>query len=514
VTNSASVARSVAAEPRVYRYPPYGYSRGDDAIEQAEDAGLYLDNWQQDVLRHALGEREDGKWSAFETGLVVGRQQGKGAILEARVLAGFLVFEEPLILWSAHEYRTALEMFRRVRTLIRRLGRRINENLYDYDGILIKVNNTNGEEGFERLDNEQRIQFIARSKNAGRGFSADCLIWDEAFALTEDQVDAQMPTLLARPNTQIWYASSPPLDAVSGAQLFRVRKRAMGNGQDGLAYFEWGAEGCLDRLEEIDLDDRAMWRRVLPAHAEDRVTEEGVQRLRDAMSDYGFAREVLCVWPPDLTAGYQVIPADDWSAAEDRNSQVQMPVALAAAVSLDRKRAAIAACGRRPDGKLHVEITSEEFPGGEVLLDNRPGGPWVVQRLIALARAHKPAAIVMDEFGPTGSLIPEAEEAGLEITRIKTGDVGRAFGMFYDAVSGADVASRNLRHLGQPELTAAVAGATKRSIGDASAWDRRNASVDITPLVAATNALWGYATRGQQVKAPFNTGVVVVGGNQ
>jgi hypothetical protein len=38
--------------------------------------------------------------------------------------------------------------------------------------------------------------------------------------------------------------------------------------------------------------------------------------------------------------------------------------------------------------------------------------------------------------------------------------------------------------------------------------------VDITPLVAATNALWGYTTRGQQVKAPFNTGVVVVGGSQ
>jgi hypothetical protein len=503
VTNSLSVARSVAG-PRVYRHPSYRYSRGDDAIDQADLAGLYLDEWQKDVLRHALGEREDGKWSAFETGLVVGRQQGKGSILEARVLAGFLLWDEPLVLWSAHEYRTALEMFRRVRTCIRRLGRRINENLYDYDGILIKVNNTNGEEGFERLDNEQRIQFIARSKNAGRGFSADCLIWDEAFALVEDQVDAQMPTLLARPNTQIWYASSPPLDAVSGAQLFRVRKRAMSGAQGGLAYFEWGAEGCLDRIEEIDLDDRAMWRRVLPALAEgngDRVTEEGVQRMRDAMSDYGFAREVLCVWPPDLSAGYQVIPADDWTSAQDPGSQVQMPVALAAAVSLDRKRAAIAACGRRADGRLHVEITSEEFPGGEVLLDNRPGGPWVVQRLAALARAHKPCAIVMDEFGPTGSLIPEAEEAGLEITRIKTGDVGRAFGMFYDAVSGADVNSRNLRHLGQPELTAAVAGATKRSIGDASAWDRRNAAIDITPLVAATNALWGWATRPQEQAA-------------
>jgi hypothetical protein len=508
VTSSLSVARTVA-EPRVYKYPPSRYSEGDSAIDQAEEAGLHLDDWQQDILRHALGQRTDGKWSAFETGVVVGRQQGKGAVLEARALAGFLLLEEPLILWSAHEYKTALEMFRRVRTCVRRLGRQVKDNLYDYDGILIKVNNTNGEEGFERLDTEQRIQFVARSKNSGRGFSADCLIWDEAFALSEDEIDAQMPTSLARPNPQIWYASSPPLSAVSGAQLFSVRKRGQLDRQDGLAYFEWGAEGCLDRLDEVDLDDRDLWRRVLPALASGRVTEEAVQRLRDAMSDAGFAREVLCIWPPDLSAGYQVIPADDWTDAEDPASQVIMPVALAAAVSLDRQWASIAACGRRRDGRLHVEITSEEFPAGEVLLDNRRGPGWVVERLVALKGAHRPCAIVMDEFGPTGSLIAEAEEAGLEITRIKTGDVGRAFGMFHDAVSGADRASRNLRHLGQPELTAAVAGASKRSIGDATAWDRRNAAVDITPLVAATNALWGYATRQQQQQSSFNTGVFV-----
>ena len=37
---------------------------------------------------------------------------------------------------------------------------------------------------------------------------------------------------------------------------------------------------------------------------------------------------------------------------------------------------------------------------------------------------------------------------------------------------------------------AAIRGASKRSLGDAWAWDRKNSDVDITPLVACTLAWW------------------------
>jgi hypothetical protein len=80
--------------------------------------------------------------------VIVSRQNGKGAILEARELAGLFQFGEELILHSAHEYRTAMEAFRRILACLGRLGRRINDNLFDVDGILVKVTNTNGEEGW------------------------------------------------------------------------------------------------------------------------------------------------------------------------------------------------------------------------------------------------------------------------------------------------------------------------------------------------------------------------------
>ena len=94
-------------------------TRGEDAVDLADLAGLVLDDWQQDVLEDALAVRADGKWAAFEVGVVVPRQNGKGAILEALELHA--LFREPdcrLILHSAHEFKTAKEAFRRIVGLI------------------------------------------------------------------------------------------------------------------------------------------------------------------------------------------------------------------------------------------------------------------------------------------------------------------------------------------------------------------------------------------------------------
>ena len=59
-------------------------------------AGLVLDPWQELVVDGAHGVREDGKWAAFEVGVNVPRQNGKGGILEARALAGLFLFGERL----------------------------------------------------------------------------------------------------------------------------------------------------------------------------------------------------------------------------------------------------------------------------------------------------------------------------------------------------------------------------------------------------------------------------------
>ena len=66
--------------PRLESFPPADdWSEGEDAVELAADAGLLLDDWQQYVLRQALATRR-GKWAAFEVGLILARQNGKGIL--------------------------------------------------------------------------------------------------------------------------------------------------------------------------------------------------------------------------------------------------------------------------------------------------------------------------------------------------------------------------------------------------------------------------------------------------
>jgi hypothetical protein len=79
-------------------------------------------------------------------------------------------------------------------------------------------------------------------------------------------------------------------------------------------------------------------------------------------------------------------------------------------------------------------------------------------------------------------------------------EMAQACGAFYTAVTDEEP---TVRHLGQPELNAAVGGARKRNLADAWAWHRRDASVDISPLVAATLAVHGV---GKKPKKKRKTG--------
>jgi hypothetical protein len=372
---SGTVLRG-AEHPRIDVCPPHTRSRGQDACDLIELAGQPLDYWQQQSLARMCAVREDGKWACFEFLELVARQNGKGGILEARALAGLLLFDERLILWSAHEYKTAMEGFLRVGVLLRKLGRSVGKSLIlidDGDGhtITIKVNNTNGEEAYERLDTGQRLKFIARSKGSGRGFSPDLMIVDEAMFYTPLQHEALLPALSARPNPQIIYTSSPPIDGDSGEILFGLRDRAEamvkaarvgalsgavkgGDGADlealgariwgGCAGLEHG--GDLDHLEKINLDDPALLAGANPALGI-RITLETAARERRSMTAKGYARERLCIWPlPRLVAGGRIDP-EKWKALQDAAAELDRDAGLSLGVELspDLDYAAIAVYG-------------------------------------------------------------------------------------------------------------------------------------------------------------------------
>lgn len=476
-----------AALPRVRVAPAAAYSLGAEAAELSRRAGLPLDEWQADGLGIILSVRPDGKWACFEYCEICARQNGKTVGLFApRALAGLLLFDERLIMWSAHEYKTAMESFRQFKSMLLALGKEISPNLIDLgDGVRIKVNNTNGEESFERLDSDQRVKFIARSKGSGRGFGATNLI-DETFAYTRAQQDALMPTILAQPNPQFCYASSPPLDGESGDVLFSLRERAEAGGDDGLGYRDWGIEGDLDHLEKVDLDDRANWAASNPATASGRLTEEKILRSRRSMSDLGFAREVLGLWPVQIGADGGVIDPRVWAALADPESQILGPMVFGLDAGPGQSSGAIGVAGRRADGIPHVEIT-----GRDGVIDHRTGVEWMVPRVVELNQRWHPAW-VLDPSGPAGALLGGLRKAGIEPLLVTGQELAGVCGAFLTAATAPD--RDKLRHRDQPVLNAAIKAARKRPVGDGAwTWGRKASDSDITPLYAGTLALHGLA---------------------
>lgn len=472
--------------PRVCMVPDYAYSSGPEAIELAASAGLILDPWEQLALILGLGETAEGRWAAFQVALIVARQNGKGAVLEALGLFWLFGTGEMLIGHTAHEYKTAMEAFRRILSLI--------ENTDWMRKKVKKIINTNGEEGVELL-NGQRLRFLARSKGAGRGFTFRKLIWDEAYALTEEQQEAQLPTMSAVPNPQVWLTSSPPLTSDTGVPLFKARRNA---GKSGSVFLDYGADGNLDKLEEIDLDDTSLALLTNP-NAPERISVEAMERERLAMGDRGYARERLCIWPPDLEQGYAVISKEQWDAMLDRESGSALEGAALVGrpvISPDvgpriggAVPASIGLAQRRDDSKTHIE-----------LIKRGAGSAWLVPDLVSLVLTTQ-ARIAIDPGSPAGSILADLQTAlraaGLDpdeiVMTMAARDVAQAFGMIYDAATRPLSEPRTVVHLGQDELTLAVGGADKRPVGDGHAWDRRTAAVDITGLVSVTHATWGLA---------------------
>jgi phage terminase large subunit-like protein len=443
---------------------------------------LVLDPWQVLAVDDVLGEAADGTWAAFETAVIVPRQNGKGGIIEATELFGLFVAGEQLILHSAHEFKTAQEAFRRVLALV--------TNTDDLRKKVKRITNAHGEEGIELLTG-QRLRFVARSGGSGRGFSGDRIILDEAYALTADQMAALLPTLSARPNPQINYYSTPPKD--SAAFLCELRKRGKA-GSGRLAYLDWGADlnPASPKLAEA-IADRDLWYETNPALGI-RISESFIESELPALGTDGFARERLGVWP--AASGGSVIDPEQWSRLKDLDSAVAGPVALAVDITPSRDYSCIAAYGRREDGLGHMEI-----------IEHQPGTDWVIRRLVALRDRWNPIAVCIDVKGPAGSLLTDLEKQGFskpedpenpsygDLLILTAAEVAAGCGQIVDAVTqGTD------RHIDQPPLNIAIAGAKTRPLSEAWGWGRKVSGIDISPLVAVTEARFAFESRAHLVE--------------
>lgn len=468
--------------PRLLSVPAYNRTVGGEVVDFMAEVGRPLDEWLARMVIDAFAYQDDGLWAAFEIVTLVARQNGKGGFTEALELGGVFLFKEQLIMHSAHQFKTSTAAFRRLQDIID-----------GSDWLTKRIKTISRSKGDESIQLTPRagggiIQFVARTLGSGRGLTGSTTVFDEAAWLTVGQYAAQTPALSTIPNPRIAYTSTPPDDDVGpmpeDAMLPSVRKRGMAGG-DRVAYYEWSPE------KGADPEDPETHRRCNPAY-NIRIAPWFLAKQLENFKAAGrvdkFVTEHLGAWPPDADEQWQVISESGWNAREDQGSRILGGVTVGISMTKDRNWVSIGVMGRREDGDRHAQ-----------LIEHGQGSGWVVPRMVELRDERRGTdrplgVVVIGSSDPAKSLVPDLIAADFEVLTPGSGDMAAECGAVYDGLAG-DEAARDIWHVGQPQLTDAIAGAVKKKVGDGWVWARLDAGGNTAPAYAITAASYGFRVR-------------------
>lgn len=461
--------------PTYFHAPVWGASAGDDVTDLAAVCGVDLLPWQQLVLRNAMCEDPvTGKFEAFQVCLIVPRQNGKNGIVRWRLLAGLFIFGEERLVHSAHLFKTAHAEYLQIRQIIE-----------DTPEFMAQVRSMpDSKETAIILKDGRRIDFVSRARGNGRGLQGDCVILDEAFALSSQLVSDLLPVLSSRKSPQVWYTSSTGFD--DSEVLLNLRENALERPESNkhLAFFEWSAD-----LRQVD------WRS--PEAVE--VSNPSLGYLQswdwirevelDVMGDEEYQRERLGVWADRSSDA--VIGVDLWaqSLVSDEvlaGARVKRR-SLALEVSADRDLAVLAGAAELSDGRVVVDIIAA-----------KSGVSWVQDEVARVVKKHKPhAGVVIDSFSGAAGLAPRLAESGIPVSLASTRDITAGTVTVFDGLTHVDedgVPDPVIVHGEHPLLDDAAHSARKRLVGSSkTAWTwERFGEVKVEPLRAVTLAVRGF----------------------
>jgi hypothetical protein len=228
---------------------------------------------------------------------------------------------------------------------------------------------------------------------------------------------------------------------------------------------------------DADPDDREQWRIANPSFPH-RTPLRSMLRLRKNLpSDDSWKREALGIW--DSLSGSKAFDWDVWKQLLDTNPVVGSPV-FGVATAPDRSWAAICAAWTRPDGAVQLLLGD----------DYRPDATWVPARIAEL-RARYGGRVLVD--AASKGLVDDAVETTFT-------DRAKADNALYDSVLLGTI-----RHGNEPALNTAVRAAKWRHVNETRVLGRKG-ETDISPLIAASLALYGLttapATGGWMVSLP------------
>ena len=453
-------------EPRVYTKPLRRLtpktSRGFEVIAFAEGVlRIVLTPWQKWLYIHALELLSDGRYRYRTILVLIARQNGK--TLWAQVLSLWAIYVEgaTLVLGTAQNLDIAEECWQG--------SVDIAEGVPDLAGEIANVDRTNGKKALV-LTGGERYKVQAANRRGGRSLTVNVAIldelrehqtWDAWGAITKTTMAVRGGLVVALSN------AGDAKSVVLADQVERGRSR-VDDPAATLGLFEYSAEpGCA-------VDDREGWRQANPSVGYTNLTEEAIAAACETDPEPIFRTEVLCQFVERVVPS--ALPATEWAGLVDEASEIPdgAYVVFAVDVSWDRLLASVAVAGLRADGLVHVQVVG--------VMDPTAVTAWLRERV----RRFAPIAVAWQGTGaPVSSLANDLDGMGCPTRPVNGSDVAKAAGALYDAIKAGRV-----RHLGDPGLHQQVETAVSRRVGDGWALDRRESPVDISGLVAITEALW------------------------
>ena len=420
------------------------------ALEQVANLlGFELFAWQKQVADTALEIDKKNRYCHRAVGCTVGRQNGKTTLLLFRI-ALELLKPNSTVIYTSQDRNNA-----------RKKWEEFCEILYStpFKKRIKRQIRANGQEELT-CNNNSRFLIVTPNATGARGLTVDLAIIDEALAADLRLVSAIQPTMATKESAQLWITSNA---GGPYSTLLQHYRKLGHNDSPALSWHEW-----TPYTDDFDPYDPETWREAIPTLEEKHgVTLTAVQEAVQTTDPMIFAQEWLNVWPSLVTQ--TVIEPAKWAALARQDIQIGSYMVFGVDVSPDRDKASIGAAG------LNGAFTALE------VIENETRIGWLKDRILQLHEKYN-MPFVIDSGAAASSLIGELEEAGVNVIPVNMRQYGQACGSFYDAVEEGTIA-----HLGDGRLDEAIAGATKRKLGEQWAWSR-NSNADITPLVACTIA--------------------------
>lgn len=452
-------------------------TRAPTALQLIAASGVHLDPWQAHLVARLFDVDSAGRSAASEAGWLVSRQNGKGEGLMAWKLAHLLAFPRPdgkpkLIMYSAHETKTADEAFERIKQVFMR-SRHLMARLAP-NGIRV----ANGQQTIT-MRNGNRLRFVARSKSSGRGFAADKLILDEAQECSAAAYDALTYTTSAVPDPQTLIVGTAPEPSNNYEVFEAIRDRGRQHTGPRTYWAEWSPTGseAWDYELEDPLDPQ-VWAESIPALGTRLKPEQIEEQVERASSLESLERERFSVWrdrAPITRRRLNDVDPEQWAAHADPEAEHVGRVAIAVMLGRGGGYSSIAAASRRANGHVLVQH-----------LRTAQHSAWVAAEVKRLQATLGAESVVVDRRNIV-PILTDLDRAGVAYLAMSAPEVAAAFEMIVEGINTGQV-----DNCAQPELDTSLENAIARKVGASGyTWDQSDPTEPATLIQAATAAHWG-----------------------